>query len=83
MDKLLLCVVSRGQRGNKQQCGREGGFCACMSWFVVLNELNAVISLILEGNPKEALCFLTCVCEVAVLKLIFFQQRNVLMYVCD
>lgn len=49
----------------------------------VLNELNAVISLILEGNPKEALCFLTCVCEVAVLKFIFFQERNVLMYVCD
>lgn len=54
-------------------------------WFesvVVLNELNAAISLILEGHPKEALCFLTWMCEVAVLKLIFFQKRNVLMYVC-
>lgn len=55
----------------------------CFEAVVVLNGLNAVIFLILEDNPREAVCFLTYVCEVAVLKLNFFQERNVLMYVCD
>lgn len=87
LDKLLLCAVSRGQRGNREYVWKAGRFMClhvlvCFEAVVVLNELNTVISLTLEGNPREAVCFLTCVCEVAVLKFIFFRERNILMYVC-
>lgn len=62
--------------------GREVYVLVCFEAVVILNELNTVISLTLEGNPREAVCFLTCVCEVAVLKFIFFFSGEKYFDVC-